>query len=302
MASPLTTLISGFDSPEGPAFDREGNLYFVNWLSSSIVQLSPKGDVSQVFNTGGIPAGLAFHRDGSLYVAEEGDDIHGVLRIWNGLATTLVDAHEGKPLNGANDLVFDEHGVLYFSDPWRSSLENPVGGFYRLFPDGALERIDHGLAFPNGVAIGLDGEAVFLAETLHNRILRYPIGADGVIGSREDFATLPGGVGPDGMAFDERGNLYVAHYGGGKVAIFNPFGNLVGEIIVPGANVTNVAFGGPDRRTLVITEVATGSLYQTRVEVPGLGLFGDATGNQGPREAHGVSVAPGKMHAPWALP
>jgi gluconolactonase len=77
------------------------------------------------------------------------------------------------------------------------------------------------------------------------------------------------------MACDEAGNLYVAHYGGGKVVMFSPIGEPIAEIPVPGANVTNVAFGGSDRRTLVITDVETASLYQTRVDIPGLALFGD---------------------------
>ena len=137
VASAVETLISGYDSPEGPAFDRAGNLFYVNWLSSSIVKLTPDGQKSEFFNTGGIPAGLAFHHDGSLYVADEGDEIHGILRIADGRATILANEYEGTPLNGANDLVFDRDGVLYFSDPWRSSRANPIGGFYRLFPDGA---------------------------------------------------------------------------------------------------------------------------------------------------------------------
>ena len=274
MTAPVAPLISGYDSPEGPAFDRDGNLYFVNWLSSAIVRLTPEGIANEFFNTGGIPAGLAFHKDGSLYVADEGDDLHGILRIADGQVAIVVNQYEGKPLNGANDLVFDQAGVLYFSDPWRSSRANPIGGFYRYFPDGALERIDTGLAFPNGVALSGDGTAAYLAETGEQRILRYQIGADGVIGPREVFAHLPGGEGPDGMAFDEASNLYVAHYGGGRVAIFDPSGTLADEIRVPGAKVTNVAFGGPDRRTLVITDVETASLYETRVEVPGLALYG----------------------------
>jgi gluconolactonase len=274
MSAALTVLISGYDSPEGPALDRDGNLYFVNWLSSSIVRLTPDGAVSEFFNTGGVPAGLAFHRDGSLYVADEGDGIHGMLRVANDQATILVNEFEGQPLNGANDLVFDNSGVLYFSDPWRSSAENPIGGFYRLFPDGRLEQIDRGLAFPNGVALSPDGTAAYLAETNRHRILRYPIEPDGAVGAREDFAFLPGGEGPDGMAFDEVGNLYVAHFGGGKVAVFDSSGEMIEEIPIPGAKVTNVAFGGPDRRTLVVTDVETASLYQTRVDVPGLALFG----------------------------
>jgi gluconolactonase len=274
MAPPLSVLISGYDTPEGPAFDGLGNLYFVNWSTSSIVKLTPDGAASEYFNTGGIPAGLAFHGDGSLYVADEGDDTHGVLRVASGRASVLANTFQGTSLNGANDLVFDPDGVLYFSDPWQSSLANPIGGFYRLFPDGRLDRLDVGLAFPNGVAISPSGDAVYLAETYRNRILRYEIGEDGGVGPREEFAQLPGGEGPDGMAFDEAGNLYVAHYGGGKVAVFGPAGDVVDEIPIPGGNVTNVAFGGPDRRTLVITEVATASLYAIRVAIPGLPLFG----------------------------
>jgi len=94
------------------------------------------------------------------------------------------------------------------------------------------------------------------------------------MGGREDFAFLPGGEGPDGMAFDEAGNLYVAHYGGGRVAVFAQSGEMIERIPIPGAKVTNVAFGGADRRTLVITDVETASLYQTQVDVPGLAPFG----------------------------
>src|SRR5215216_3367371 len=210
MAGPyeVTTLVSGLQTPEGPAFDRAGNLYFVDWEKSSIVRRTPDGEVGEWVNTGGIPAGLAFDRDGNLYIADEGDEIHGVLKVTpDKTITTLVDSYQGKPLNGANDLVFDANGVLYFSDPWRSSRANPIGGFYRLFPDGRLERIDTGLAFPNGVAVSVDGTAVYLAETYQNRIHRYSLETDGSIGEREDFAFLPGGEGPDGMAFDEAANL-----------------------------------------------------------------------------------------------
>lgn len=287
MPEPVSQLVSGFDSPEGPCFDAAGNLYFVNWLSSSIMRRTPDGTVSEYFNTGGIPAGLAFHTDGSLYVADEGDTIHGILRITDGQGEILVNTYQDQPLNGANDLVFDTQGVLYFSDPWRSSAANPVGGFYRLFPDGTLEQLDTGLQFPNGVAISPAGDAVYLAETIPNRILRYAIAPDGAIGPRTHWADMPqmslpdaGGApdnlptgGPDGMAFDEAGNLYVAYYGGGRVVIFAPDGSMAGEILVPGRNVTNIAFGGPDRRTAVITDVETAALYTADVEIPGLRLY-----------------------------
>lgn len=266
----MERLISGYDSPEGPAFARDGSLFFVNWLSSSIVRLAPDGTASEWFNTGGIPAGLAFDQDGNLYVADEGDDIHGILRINPaGESRLVVDSHAGRRLNGANDLVFDRDGVLYFSDPWGSSLANPIGGFYCLFPDGRLEQLDDGLAFPNGVAV--DERWVYLAETWHNRVLRYPRGG----GPREVWAQLTGPGGPDGMAFDEAGNLYVAHFGAGRVDVIAPDGRVVDAIAVPGSKPTNVAFGGSDRRTIVVTEVETASVYRARASVAGRALWGD---------------------------
>jgi gluconolactonase len=279
--APLEPLVGGYQSLEGPAFGQDGGLYFVDWLAHSVQRLGPDGRVEEWFNTGGIPAGLAFDRDGGLCVADEGERIHGVIRLSaTRELTVLADSYQGQPLNGANDLVFDRRGVLYFSDPWRSSRENPIGGFYRLFPDGRLERLDGGLAFPNGVALaapasGYPESAAFLAETGHRRILRYPIGSDGRVGEREEWARLDGrGAGPDGMAFDQAGRLYVAHFGAGTVDVFDQEGRLAGTIGVPGRQVTNVAFGGPDGRTLVVTECETGTLYRGRASVPGLQLFG----------------------------
>jgi gluconolactonase len=269
-AGEVELLLSGFPTPEGPAFDRDGILCFVDWEASSIVALTPEGVAGELFNTKGIPAGLAFHPDGSLWVADEGENIHGLLRIGrDGESTIVVNEYEGQPLNGANDLVFDREGVVYFSDPWGSNADNPIGAFYRYFPDGRLEQIDSGLAFPNGVALSADNSYVFLAETYRNRILRYPINGDGTVGPREVFAETEEPSGPDGMAFDANGDLYVAHWDGGRVDIFDQDGRQVEEIRVPGTKPTNVAFGGSENKDLTITEVETGSLYRVRMNVAG---------------------------------
>ena len=77
----LEVVVSGYDFPEGPAFDVRGRLHFVNWQSGAIVRVEPDGGTAEVANTGGVPAGLAFHRDGTLYVADEGAARPGVLRL-----------------------------------------------------------------------------------------------------------------------------------------------------------------------------------------------------------------------------
>ena len=277
LASPFSVLAAGWESPEGPAFDHHGALFFVSSLPGAIVRVGPDGAAAEWANTGGIPAALAFDPDGVLYVTDSGPSRHGVLTVTpDGTIATLVDAYDGEPFNGCNDLVFAADGTLYFSDPWQTSLENPVGGFYRRFADGRLERLDHGLAFPNGVALAPNGSALFLAETFTNRIYRYPLAPDGAVGSRELFAQLDGGLGPDGMAFDADGTLYVAHYGAGRIDLIDPSGHVVDVLPVPGAEPTNLAFGGPDRRTLVVSENATRSVYRAEVVVPGHPLYGDA--------------------------
>jgi gluconolactonase len=276
LRTPFTPIAVEWGAVEGPAFDRHGGVFFVSSDRGAIVHVGPDGAGAEWANTGGIPAALAFGSDGTLYITDSGPSRHGVLvATADGVITTLVDAFEGAPFNGCNDLVFAPDGTLYFSDPWQTSLENPTGGFYRRFPDGGLERLDHGLAFPNGVALAPDASAVFLAETGTNRVYRYSLTPNGTIGPRETFAQFDGDIGPDGMAFDAEGILYVAHYSQGRLDLLDPTGRIIDAIPVPGPEPTNLAFGGPARRTLIVTENSTGTVYRAEVVTPGAPLFGD---------------------------
>lgn len=271
---PAEVLVANAPWAEGPAFDKAGNLHFVNWTASSIMRLTPDGELSEVFNTGGIPAGLAFSPDGALWIADEGEHIHGLLRVDLDTKTSeiVVNSYQGKPLKGANDLVFGADGTVYFSDPWQTSLENPTGGFYRLLPNGTLDRIDNGLAFPNGVAIDPAGAYVYLAETQRNRILRYAINADGSVGDREHWADTSTPPGPDGMCFAANGELYSARFNGWGVDVYAPDGSLQEHIDIPGAKTTNCCFGGPNNSTLYVTDVDTEALYTVELSVRGLPL------------------------------
>jgi len=268
----ITQYASNVDAPEGPAFDRAGNFYHVDWTISAIIKHTPSGERSEFFNTGGIPAGLAFHPDGSLWVADEGENIHGLLRIEpdGSAARIVVNRYHGQPLNGANDLVFDRAGNLYFSDPWGTSAENPSGGFYRYLPDDELEQVDFGLAFPNGVAIRPDETYIYLAETYRNRILCYEINSDGTVGPREHFADTPTPPGPDGMAFGDNGSLYVAHFGAGVIDVVAPNGEVLRALPSGGPTPTNVAFY---ERSLYITEGKGGSIYRLDIGVGELRPF-----------------------------
>lgn len=266
----VSLFATGFKFPEGPAFDCDGNLFVVNVDSGDISKISSEGEVKTFVNTGGAPNGAKFHANGDLYVA---DRQKGIIAISpDGKIRVIVDHYQGKKFYGPNDLIFDSKGNLYFTDPHGSSAENPFGCVYRFSSSGELTCLASGLAFPNGLVLSKDEKFLFVANTRKNRILRYVL--DPPVRSYI-FSQLSGGWGPDGLAFDVAGNLYVAHYGGGDVVILNLKGEIVERVPVGGGHPTNVAFGGPDRKTLYVTEVETGSVYRFETNYPGLPLYGD---------------------------
>jgi gluconolactonase len=266
----VSLFATGFKFPEGPVFDRKGNLFAVDVDTGNISKISPEGQVKIFVNTGGGPNGAKFHANGDLYVA---DRQRGIISITpDGEIQVMVDHCQGKKLHGPNDLIFDSKGNLYFTDPHGSSAETPFGCVYRFSCSGELTCLASGLAFPNGIVLSRDEDYLFVADTRKNRVVRYVLSPPV---RSYIFSQLSGGWGPDGMAFDVVGNLYVAHYGGGDVIILNPKGEIVERVPVGGGHPTNVAFGGPDRKTVYVTETETGSIYRFNADYPGLSLCGD---------------------------
>lgn len=237
------------------SFSRAGN---PRVCGGDIVATHPDrpGDTRRLFNTSsggveGIPAALAFGPDGCLYITDEGH--RAILRATD---QGELSVHVRSP-NGPNDLSFDRDGGLWFTDPWGSGLDNAVGAVYVLRAGAAKpERVASGLAFPNGIVV--TPHELAYAETRTNRLWRHRRSAQGRLGAAELFAELPAqaGVevqGPDGMARDRLGNLYVAHFGAGCIRVLAPDGTQLDPIAVPGRDPTNLCFGGPDMCTLFVT-------------------------------------------------
>lgn len=259
----------GFQSPEGPSFDRNGVLHFVDWDAQTIYRVTSDGDVNPFVNTGGVPTGSKFHRDGHLYVAD-GDC--GILRISpTGDVRVVASESQGQRFRGPNDLVFASNGDLYFTDPKGSDPENPIGNVFIVRRDGGVELFAGGFQFPNGIILSADGQTLYLAETYPNQILAFDLDESGHEKARRVFARLEGGLGPDGMAFGHDGNLYAAHFGKGVVAVIDPEGTVIVELPTGGANPTNVAFWGT---SLYVTEVENGQVVKLDIGVEGQVLFG----------------------------
>jgi gluconolactonase len=223
----------------------------------------------------GIPAALAFGPDGCLYVTDEGR--RAIVRVApDSTQTDFLTACDGVRLNGPNDLCFDPNGNLFFTDPWTSSIENPIGGVYGYdWASGVLTRIAEGLAFPNGI-VAREGR-LYMAETMTRKVWLYEVTGPGRAGPQVEFCTLPempttDWQGGDGMALDAEGNLYVTQLAAGCLRVYDPNANLIDTIPTTGKRPTNVCFGGPNLDTLYVTVDDLGRFMTIPIGVPGYRL------------------------------
>jgi len=263
---------------EGPSFDREGNLFCVDIPYGRIFRISPQGGWQVFAEYGGEPNGLKIHKDGRIFVA---DHKLGLLVFDPKTAKMEVvlnrPHHEG--FKGLNDLVFANNGDLYFTDQGQSALEDPTGRVYRLRATGELDLLFKGLPGPNGLVLNKQENILYVAVTRANRIVSMPLLPDHRgVSKCGIFIQLSGSpTGPDGMALDDEGNLAIVHAGFGTVWVFSRLGEPLYRIkSCAGMRTTNVAYGGPDRKTLYITEAEHGVILKVQLPVPGKTMFSHA--------------------------
>ncbi len=266
-------VIEGLNFPEGPAFDGISTLYLSNCYGGWITRYSEgKVDTFLVKNNSSINIsktnGLAVGNDGNIYICEYG---YGQILRADGDRNLEVYANgfNGERFNRPNDLTLDEDDNLYFTDP-KSYDKNILDGriFFIDAQTNKIKLIADSLAFPNGINISPVDNKLYVCESAKQKIVRFTITKDHKLINKEDFVSLPGGD-PDGIEFDIKGNLYVAHFGGKAVYIFSPEGKLLQKIVTPGSKPTNLEFGGDDNRILYLTEVETNALYKINLNIEG---------------------------------
>lgn len=257
---------------EGPVFDDEGRLYVCDIPWGRIFRIDAAGTWTLVAEYDGEPNGMKFLDAGTLLVADYKNGLMQ-LDVASGRVTPLLARRNSERFKGVNDLVFDAAGNLYFTDQGQTGLHDPTGRLYRLARDGRLDLLLDNIPSPNGVALSPDGRVLYLAVTRGNCVWRVPLLGDGSVSKVSQFFTSYGPSGPDGLAVDEQGRLLVANPGLGYVWVLNARAEPVEVIRGPaGASITNLAFGGPQRRTLYVTDSTHGHVLQAPMSAPGLPL------------------------------
>ncbi|SNS92609.1 gluconolactonase [Noviherbaspirillum humi] len=255
---------------EGPCFDKHGRLYVTDIPYGRIFRIDINGEWELVAEYDGWPNGLKIRSDGQIFIA---DYKNGLMQLDpdTGRVTPVLDSVGSESFKGINDLVFAANGDLYFTDQGQTGLQDPTGRVYKLTPEGNLTCLLDTIPSPNGIVIDPGMTQLFVAVTRAQQIWRIPLSKSGLVTKVGVFANLHGGLGgPDGLALDEEGCLLIAHTGFGSVWRLSRFAEPLHRIkSCAGFSTTNLAFGGPDNKTLFITESHTGSILQTRLEIPG---------------------------------
>ena len=225
-------------------------------------------DQTSVFLADSGSNGLASDEMGNIVAAVHKDGSLTRYPLGGGAPMPIVSSYLSARFNSPNDLALRTDGNVYFSDPtWQAPSAPPQSAarVYRLAPGGALSAFAEDLGNPNGVTLSLNEDYLFVSADSGKR---FPIMADGSVGQGEDYAPASGG---DGMVIDCAGNLYVASATQAAVNVFDPAGAPVGSIPVTGIQaVTNVAFGGPERKTLFITGLGSDKgLFKVALDIPG---------------------------------
>lgn len=262
-------LADGFSFTEGPAVDKNGNVYFTDQPNDRILVWTTDGTLETFCENTGRANGLYFDKTGNLLSCSDMEN-----EIWsfdkNGNYKVILTDYEGKKLNGPNDLWVHPTGAIYFTDPlykrnyWTRDPEMQQEGEYLYFiPPGGnkIIRVDTELEKPNGIIGTPNGKLLYVADIKAGKTYVYDILSDGSLINKRLFAPM----GSDGMTMDEKGNIYLT---GNGVTVYNPSGEKIEHIPVDARWTANVCFGGKDMKTLFIT--ASEYLYSLNMNVKGV--------------------------------
>lgn len=251
---------------EGPACDAQGNIFCVKFGGEhTLGKTTPEGRAELFVD---LPPttkanGIRFGPDGMMYVADYTG--HNILRVNPKTKEITTFAHE-PTMNQPNDLCMAADGTMYASDPnWKEKS----GQIWHISREGKFTKVAASMGTTNGIDLSPDGKTLYVNESIQRMVWAFEVKVDGSLSDKRLVKEFPD-HGFDGMRVDVDGNLYITRHGKGTVVKLSPKGEVLQEINLPGSNPSNLCFGGPDGRTIYVTEMEHGQLVQFRVDRPGL--------------------------------
>jgi sugar lactone lactonase YvrE len=250
---------------EGPAVDRLGNLYVVNYQKDGTIGLVRENGKCELFvslpekSTGN---SIQFNKDGNMLVADFTG--HNILEV-NMLTKSVAVFCHNDAFNQPNDICISKRGFIYASDPnWKEQ----TGQVWRVDISGFAVKLKEGMGTTNGICISPDDKILYVNESVQRKVWAFDIDEKGDLSNKRLFTQF-NDFGLDGMKCDYKGNLYICRYGKGAVSIFNPSGKQIQEVKLKGKSVSNITFGGPDYKTCFVTLQDRKGMEKFRTDVPG---------------------------------
>lgn len=286
----------GLLGPETPRLSKENEWYAVEMGGDpgSVVKLSPDGSTFARLARRGRPNGLVVDQTGKIWIADTHPDPSLVLLDVEGKLEVFTRGPADEPFLFPNDLCFGPDGLLYMTDSGILLNDWAPGG--QLRPDwdkakfdgrvyqinletGDVKKLDSGIKFTNGIAIGPDGH-LYANEMVTGDIFKYELKGGGYVGPRQVYGNSmapdwksEGFRGPDGMAFGADGRLYVAMFGQADVTVLDTSGKIQTRMPTEGQFPTNVAFGPDGEKRIYVTEAEKGRIERFDVDQRGARVY-----------------------------
>ena len=304
MSIEYRVVAEGLQFPEGPVALPDGSVLVVEMHRRSLTRVAPDGTLHVVAQLQGGPNGAALGPDGHCYICNNGGfefvrmgdalvpglaprDYAGgwieAVDLATGQSKVLYRECKGIPLCGPNDLVFDSHGGMWFTDFGKAGHRKRDQGavFYARADGSFIQQVVFPMEGPNGIGLSPDGRTLYVSESWSGRIWAYDVVAPGEIArfsgpmpwerGRMLFSFSRYSM-PDSMAIERDGNICLGDIPHGGISVISPNGKLLESHPMPDAFTTNICFGGPDLQTAFITLSSTGRLVSARWPRPGLAL------------------------------
>jgi xylono-1,5-lactonase len=274
---------------EGPVWiEREQALYFVDIKGPRVFRFDPATEQIRSWDAPRQVGWILPAEDGSLVAGLQG----GIHRFDpdSGTFDLLAEVEADRPANRLNDACTDPSGRIWFGT--MADDERTRSGSYYVYHRGTLTRTTlPQVSITNGPAISPDGRTLYHVDTLGGGIYATDVAEDGSTGRTRLLVQIdPADGHPDGPTADSEGCIWVAMFGGSSAHRYAPDGSLLETIRFPVSNITKLAFGGPDLRTIFATTARLHLKPEELAEQPSAGdLFAVRTG------VPGVSVAPAAL-------